>query len=179
MTQSEEDDGQMLAPKGWAVGGALIGVFTGYVLGSSYGPVTNASIILFFGAFGSILANEAEYQWLKKKYTNVSPLTTPHESGEPEAPNVSEELKAPNSLGQTPSFSNTDTHIIISLDEDSGQYTVIDKKTGIATQGDTREEAVRMFSDAVELVKQGEEDTQNLETPNTPWFSSNGSTERV
>lgn len=66
----EENNGNRITPKGWAVGGAFIGAFAGYILPvSSFFPF-ETGIILIMVIIGSLLANEAEYQWIKIKSEN-------------------------------------------------------------------------------------------------------------
>lgn len=166
MTRTNTNNEQEVAPGGWAIGGSLIGVFLGYVIGSPYGAVAGVSIIFVVGLAGAVLANEFEYQWLRRRYSDSTPReASPWLEVTDELENLSVEDEE-----------SSDT-IQLSIKESSGMYTVLDATSGIVSQGETREEAMRMFAEAMELTKEVEEDEDEAEIPNAPWFSSDGSPE--
>lgn len=60
---------------------------------------------------------------------------------------------------------------IILSENDTGGYTAIDTASGIASEGDTRPDALRMVAEAVELADESEEEVPtDLESSTAPWF---------
>lgn len=83
------------------------------------------------------------------------------------------------------------THITLELSEDGEMWIVTDEETGVTTQGETREHALEMIDDAVNLFKgeTGEpvtdDDLRELGidpdtvpdepgVPDAPWFDADG-----
>jgi len=58
------------------------------------------------------------------------------------------------------------------VEEDDGWWSAIDGETGVASQGDSRREALENLDAAVELTKEAQsEDTASPE-PDAPWFDA-------
>mgnify|MGYP006285739175 CR=1 FL=1 len=58
----------------------------------------------------------------------------------------------------------------IKLTHEDDQWVAVDEKTSIASQGDTREEALRNLDEALELTQKAREDKTEAVEPNAPWF---------
>ncbi|MFB6214551.1 MAG: type II toxin-antitoxin system HicB family antitoxin [Candidatus Bipolaricaulia bacterium] len=58
----------------------------------------------------------------------------------------------------------------IKLTHEDDQWVAVDEKTSIASQGDTREEALRNLDEALELTEEAREDETEALEPNAPWF---------
>lgn len=58
------------------------------------------------------------------------------------------------------------------IEEEDGWWSAIHQETGVASQGQTREEALKNLDVAVELTKQAQEDEPPAPEPDAPWFES-------
>jgi len=58
------------------------------------------------------------------------------------------------------------------VEEEDGGWSAIDDETGIASQGETRREALDNLDEAVELTKEAREADTNAPEPDAPWFDS-------
>jgi len=56
------------------------------------------------------------------------------------------------------------------IEEDDGGWSAIDEETGVASCGETREEALEMLDEAVELTIEAREDDTDATVPDAPWF---------
>jgi len=56
------------------------------------------------------------------------------------------------------------------IEEDDGGWSAIDEETGVASQGETREEALEMLDEAVELTLEAREADTDAPEPDAPWF---------
>jgi len=56
------------------------------------------------------------------------------------------------------------------IEEDEGGWSAIDEETGIASQGETREEALANLDEAVELTLEAREADTEAPEPDAPWF---------
>ena len=56
------------------------------------------------------------------------------------------------------------------IEEDEGGWSAIDEETGIASQGETREEAPANLNEAVELTLEAREADTEAPEPDAPWF---------
>ena len=56
------------------------------------------------------------------------------------------------------------------IEEDEGGWSAIDEETGVASQGDTREEALTNLDEAIELTKEAREADTDAPEPDAPWF---------
>jgi len=55
------------------------------------------------------------------------------------------------------------------IEEDDGWWSAIDQDTGVASQGETRADALANLDDAVELTREARDDEPAPE-PEAPWF---------
>jgi predicted RNase H-like HicB family nuclease len=60
--------------------------------------------------------------------------------------------------------------VVLDREDDCGDYAVIDTTTGVASQGETRAEALRMLADALELTADAEAEPTDESEPDAPWF---------
>lgn len=56
------------------------------------------------------------------------------------------------------------------IEEDDGWWSAIDKETGVASQGPSREEALENLDEAVALTKEARDDDTPAPEPDAPWF---------
>lgn len=57
------------------------------------------------------------------------------------------------------------------VEEEDGWWSAIDERTGVASQGATREEALDNLDEAVELTEEARDDDGPAPEPDAPWFS--------
>jgi len=58
------------------------------------------------------------------------------------------------------------------VEEEDGGWSAIDDETGIASQGETRREALDNLDEAVELTKEAREADTNAPEPDAPWYDA-------
>ena len=58
----------------------------------------------------------------------------------------------------------------ITLTHEDDLWVAVDDETGIASQGNTREEALRNLDEAIELTRKSQKSNSEAREPNTPWF---------
>lgn len=58
----------------------------------------------------------------------------------------------------------------IKLTHEDDQWVACDEKTGIASQGDTREEALQNLDQALELTEESRDSDTEITKPDVPWF---------
>jgi predicted RNase H-like HicB family nuclease len=58
------------------------------------------------------------------------------------------------------------------VENEDGWWTAIDEATGVASQGETREEALENLDEAVELTEEALNDDTPAPEPDAPWFGS-------
>jgi len=56
------------------------------------------------------------------------------------------------------------------IEEDDGGWSAVDEGTGVASQGETREEALANLDEAIELTKEAREADTDAPEPDAPWF---------
>jgi predicted RNase H-like HicB family nuclease len=56
------------------------------------------------------------------------------------------------------------------IEEDDGWWSAVDEETGVASQGETREEALANLDEAVELTKEARDADSDAPEPDAPWF---------
>jgi predicted RNase H-like HicB family nuclease len=56
------------------------------------------------------------------------------------------------------------------IEEDEGGWSAIDEETGVASQGETRGEALANLDEAIELTKEAREADTDAPEPDAPWF---------
>ena len=56
------------------------------------------------------------------------------------------------------------------IEEDEGGWSAIDEETGVASQGETREEALANLDEAIKLTKEAREADTDVPEPDAPWF---------
>lgn len=56
------------------------------------------------------------------------------------------------------------------LEEDDGGWSAIDEEAGVASQGETREEALQNLDAAVELTLEARNESTDAPTPDAPWL---------
>jgi len=56
------------------------------------------------------------------------------------------------------------------IEADEGGWSAIDEATGVASQGETREEALANLDEAVELTLEAREADTDAPVPDAPWF---------
>jgi predicted RNase H-like HicB family nuclease len=56
------------------------------------------------------------------------------------------------------------------IQEDDGWWSAIDEGTGVASQGETRSEALDNLDEAVELTEEARVDETGAPEPDAPWF---------
>lgn len=58
------------------------------------------------------------------------------------------------------------------VEEDDGGWSAIDVETDVASQGETRQEALENLDEAVELTIEAREELSDAPEPDAPWFDS-------
>ena len=58
------------------------------------------------------------------------------------------------------------------IEEDDGWWSAIDEETGVASQGETREQALENLDEAVALTEEAHDDDTSAPEPDAPWFNS-------
>ena len=58
------------------------------------------------------------------------------------------------------------------IEEDDGWWSAVDKETGVASQGETRGEALKNLDEAVKLTKEAQDDDTPAPSPDAPWFEA-------
>ena len=56
------------------------------------------------------------------------------------------------------------------IEEDEGGWSAIDQELNVASQGETREEALANLDEAVELTEEAREADTPAPEPDAPWF---------
>jgi predicted RNase H-like HicB family nuclease len=56
------------------------------------------------------------------------------------------------------------------IEEDDGGWSAIDEELNVASQGETREEALANLDEAVELTKEARDADTDAPEPDAPWF---------
>lgn len=56
------------------------------------------------------------------------------------------------------------------VEEDDGWWSAIDRETGVASQGETREAALRNLDEAVAVTKEARVADTPAPEPDAPWF---------
>lgn len=56
------------------------------------------------------------------------------------------------------------------VEEDDGWWSAIDQETGVASQGETRQEALQNLDEAIEVTKEARDDDTYAPEPDAPWF---------
>ena len=58
------------------------------------------------------------------------------------------------------------------VEEDDGGWSAVDVETAVASQGETRREALENLDEAVELTIEVREELSDAPGPDVPWFDS-------
>lgn len=58
------------------------------------------------------------------------------------------------------------------IEETEGGWSAIDEETGVASQGETRAEALANLDEALELTREAEAADSPAPEPDAPWFDS-------
>ena len=58
------------------------------------------------------------------------------------------------------------------VEEDDGGWSAVDVETAVASQGETRREALENLDEAVELTVEAREELSDAPDPDVPWFDS-------
>ena len=58
------------------------------------------------------------------------------------------------------------------VEEDDGGWSAVDVETAVASQGETRREALENLDEAVELTVEAREELSDAPEPDAPWFDS-------
>ncbi|PSQ52976.1 HicB family protein [Halobacteriales archaeon SW_8_65_20] len=58
------------------------------------------------------------------------------------------------------------------VEEDDGWWSAVDEETGIASQGETRREALENLDEAVAVTENARNDDAPAPEPGAPWFES-------
>ena len=58
------------------------------------------------------------------------------------------------------------------VEEDDGGWSAVDVETAVASQGETRREALENLDEAVELTVEAREELSDAPEPDVPWFDS-------
>ena len=56
------------------------------------------------------------------------------------------------------------------IEEDDGGWSAIDEELNVASQGETRADALEMLDEAVELTKEACDADTDAPEPDAPWF---------
>jgi predicted RNase H-like HicB family nuclease len=59
------------------------------------------------------------------------------------------------------------------IESDDGWWSAIDRETGVASQGEPREDALANLDEAVELTRESRDDDTPVPEPDAPWFDDN------
>jgi predicted RNase H-like HicB family nuclease len=62
--------------------------------------------------------------------------------------------------------------ITLTQDDETDRWTAVDEGTGVASQGETRHEALENLDEAVELTREVEEEMDDAPEPSVPWFDN-------
>ncbi len=62
--------------------------------------------------------------------------------------------------------------ITLTQDDETDWWTAVDEETGVASQGETRHEALENLDEAVELTQEVEEEMEDAPEPSVPWFDN-------
>jgi predicted RNase H-like HicB family nuclease len=71
-------------------------------------------------------------------------------------------------MGTTPRDVENDTTVTVF--ESDGYIVARDEESGVASQGETKSEALVNLADALELHSRPESSDEELEEPDAPWF---------
>ncbi|QKY19909.1 type II toxin-antitoxin system HicB family antitoxin [Halolamina sp. CBA1230] len=58
------------------------------------------------------------------------------------------------------------------IEEDDGWWSAVDEGTGVASQGETREEALENLDEALSATAEAEDAGTSAPEPDAPWFES-------
>jgi len=58
------------------------------------------------------------------------------------------------------------------IEEDDGWWSAVDEETGVASQGETRSEALANLDEAVAVTEEARDDDTPAPEPDAPWFES-------
>lgn len=58
------------------------------------------------------------------------------------------------------------------VEEAEGGWSAIDEQTGVASQGETRRDALDNLDEAVELTLEARADEDEAPSPDVPWFDA-------
>jgi predicted RNase H-like HicB family nuclease len=58
------------------------------------------------------------------------------------------------------------------IEEDEGGWSAIDVEANVASQGETRQEALENLDEAVELTVEAQKELSDAPEPDAPWFDS-------
>ena len=58
------------------------------------------------------------------------------------------------------------------VEENDGGWSAVDVETAVASQGETRREALENLDEAVELTIEAREELSDAPEPDVPWFDS-------
>ena len=92
MSQSDTDEETTIHTQGWAVGGAILGAFVGLFIQTSSSLIFDLGILLGLSLIGAVIANEIEYQWLKRKSKPNHSKKSKKDGQESETPDNPKEL---------------------------------------------------------------------------------------
>ena len=56
------------------------------------------------------------------------------------------------------------------VEEDDGWWSAIDRETGVASQGETRQKALQNLDEAIEVTEEARADDTSAPEPDAPWF---------
>lgn len=56
------------------------------------------------------------------------------------------------------------------VEEDDGWWSAVDQTTGVASQGETREDALSNLDEAIAVTQEAREDDGEAPEPDAPWF---------
>lgn len=56
------------------------------------------------------------------------------------------------------------------IEEDDGGWSAIDEELDVASQGETRQEALANLDEAIELTKEARDADTDAPEPDAPWF---------
>ena len=56
------------------------------------------------------------------------------------------------------------------VEEDDGWWSAIDQETGVASQGETRQEALQNLDEAIAVTEEARADDTDSPEPDAPWF---------
>lgn len=58
------------------------------------------------------------------------------------------------------------------IEEDDGWWSAVDAETGVASQGETRQQALQNLDAAVKLTNEARNDDTSAPEPDAPWFET-------